>query len=312
MNLLCPNCQKMLQVPEQYAGQLMKCPLCTGTFTVPALPQQSAPPPPPPMMQGQGDQFTGTPPAPDFGPGPGMAPPPPPTGYTHQRSYTLSPRILPWLAPLCLIGIFVLLFLPWVGMYPAGIGAVTQSGWNAAFGGYSDNEVWRDANREDLDYLKNLKLSLMLVFYLLILLPTLVIAIGSTMVHLRMVPVELPPSLASSWSYRPMLVALLCLVGLVFLILQLVMGFSLEGATWEQADAMAKKQPGYKEPATPEQRFKFQLDQGKEYGKFNLARTQWLTVAVILQVLALIYALIDYWAERRGPAAPPPRIDVLT
>ena len=38
MNLLCPNCQKMLTVPEQYAGQLMKCPLCSGNFTVPALP----------------------------------------------------------------------------------------------------------------------------------------------------------------------------------------------------------------------------------------------------------------------------------
>ena len=38
MNLLCPNCQKMLTVPEQYAGQLMKCPLCAGTFTVPGLP----------------------------------------------------------------------------------------------------------------------------------------------------------------------------------------------------------------------------------------------------------------------------------
>ena len=38
MNLLCPNCQKMLTVPEQYAGQLMKCPLCSTNFTVPALP----------------------------------------------------------------------------------------------------------------------------------------------------------------------------------------------------------------------------------------------------------------------------------
>ena len=38
MNLQCPSCQKMLQVPEQYAGQLMKCPLCGGTFTLPALP----------------------------------------------------------------------------------------------------------------------------------------------------------------------------------------------------------------------------------------------------------------------------------
>jgi hypothetical protein len=37
MNLLCPNCQKMLTVPEQYAGQLMKCPLCSGNFTVPTV-----------------------------------------------------------------------------------------------------------------------------------------------------------------------------------------------------------------------------------------------------------------------------------
>lgn len=47
MNLLCPNCQKMLTVPEQYAGQLMKCPLCSNNFTVPALPPGGAPEPPP-------------------------------------------------------------------------------------------------------------------------------------------------------------------------------------------------------------------------------------------------------------------------
>ncbi len=32
MNLLCPNCQKPLTVPEQYAGQPIRCPLCSGTF----------------------------------------------------------------------------------------------------------------------------------------------------------------------------------------------------------------------------------------------------------------------------------------
>ena len=54
MNLLCPNCGKMLTVPEQYAGQLMKCPLCSGTFTVPALPPSGggldAPAPPQPAF----------------------------------------------------------------------------------------------------------------------------------------------------------------------------------------------------------------------------------------------------------------------
>jgi hypothetical protein len=36
----------MLTVPEQYAGQLMKCPLCNGTFTVPALPPNPSAPAP--------------------------------------------------------------------------------------------------------------------------------------------------------------------------------------------------------------------------------------------------------------------------
>src|SRR6516225_7855845 len=44
MNLMCPNCQKMLTVPDEFAGQLMKCPLCTGTFTVPGLPGAASPP----------------------------------------------------------------------------------------------------------------------------------------------------------------------------------------------------------------------------------------------------------------------------
>src|SRR5437899_959808 len=39
MNLLCPSCQNRLSVPEQNAGQLMKCPLCNKYFSVPALPQ---------------------------------------------------------------------------------------------------------------------------------------------------------------------------------------------------------------------------------------------------------------------------------
>src|SRR5258707_6610778 len=39
MKLICPSCQKELTVPDQYAGQVMKCPLCAGNFTAPTLPQ---------------------------------------------------------------------------------------------------------------------------------------------------------------------------------------------------------------------------------------------------------------------------------
>jgi hypothetical protein len=38
MNLLCPNCQKLLTVPEHHAGQEMKCPTCGNLFQVPNLP----------------------------------------------------------------------------------------------------------------------------------------------------------------------------------------------------------------------------------------------------------------------------------
>jgi hypothetical protein len=42
MELVCPNCKKKLTIPEQYAGQLMRCPLCQGTFNVPAIPSTTA------------------------------------------------------------------------------------------------------------------------------------------------------------------------------------------------------------------------------------------------------------------------------
>jgi hypothetical protein len=316
MNLLCPNCQKMLQVPEQYAGQLMKCPLCTGTFTVPALPQAPAPPPPPPQQFTPPQNIPQPPPDLGMGGGPApehaAAPSPPPAGYTHQRSYTISSRLVSWIAPLCLIGIFVLLFFSWVGMYPAGLGVVTQSGWSAAFGGFAPpNEVWMDSYRDEMDFLKNLGVSIWLVFFLLLWLVSVVVALGSTLIHLRLVPVELPPSLMQYWSFRPLLVSLLCLVGLVFLVLQLISGFSLESEAWKKAETLAKAIPGQSD-ATPEKRLKTTLDQGREYGKFNIERTGWLTLAVVLQSVAFLGALLDYWTERRGPQSPPPRIDILT
>src|SRR5229473_8460132 len=63
MNLLCPNCQNRLSVPEQNAGQLMKCPFCSKYFSVPALPQAVGP------EAGSASSFQGPPaPAPSGSP----------------------------------------------------------------------------------------------------------------------------------------------------------------------------------------------------------------------------------------------------
>lgn len=166
MNLLCPNCQKMLTVPEQYAGQLMKCPLCAGTFTVPALPSMSlsepAPqPPPPPAPPSFPEQNTygvkhepvSTPlppaplpsvpltPAPLLStPAPSKPEPPPslprpsaPAGSARTEGITFSPRVLQWVPPVCVVLIFILQFFTWLQIAPGGVWAFRQGAWSAAF-----------------------------------------------------------------------------------------------------------------------------------------------------------------------------------
>lgn len=314
MNLLCPNCQKMLQVPEQYAGQLMKCPLCTGTFTVPALPQAPPPPPPPPAQ---------TPPLPEpnVPSGKGAAQesaaakkaPAPATGdYAHVRSYTLNPRVLPWVTPVCLVAVFILLFFTWVGMYPAGIQVFSQNGWQAAFHGYTDDtrdgEVWRAANRADMEYVRdNLGSGVFLILFVILVPLVVLLALAVLLVQYGLVPVPVPPGFASVWSLRSLILAALCAAALVLLLLQLTSGFPLEDTVWAQAKTAASRDKPA--PETEEQRSLRRMDEGKEYGKFNVQSTNLVWLVVLLMVLATLGAVLEWWVERRG-TLPPPRLDL--
>lgn len=79
MNLACPLCQQPLAVPELYAGQVMKCARCQGTFTVPEVPG-TKPPEAQPVAAPPADPPAPTPtvsaPAPAPTPAPAPAPPP--------------------------------------------------------------------------------------------------------------------------------------------------------------------------------------------------------------------------------------------
>src|SRR3954466_9062192 len=114
MELLCPSCQRKPTIMDQYGGQTMKCPMCSATFTAPALPSSpSAPPPPPP-----------TPELPPVMTQPAPAPPPPPppeptgpTDYTKKFTVWISPKVLVYVAPICLFLTFFLSFFAWEGQY---------------------------------------------------------------------------------------------------------------------------------------------------------------------------------------------------
>jgi hypothetical protein len=351
MNLLCPNCQKMLTVPEQYAGQLMKCPLCGGTFTVPGLPASvpaaaaapagTAPPPaaPPPSapapsqpetfaVRSDGDfapppplvpEHTEPPmvlPAPDAGMVSVQAPATaPPEGYRRTWTIWFSPKVLPWVAPVCVLLVFILQFFPWVGLYQGGVPALTQSAWGAGFAGYTPDphmESFYISREVSLEKALNAKekenalpgASVLTIFYLLLFIPTFLLTIASLVVDL--VPMKLPPAMQKILPWRWGIVAAANLVVFLFLALQLMMGFSLDSQYKEWVEKNVGKIPEKKTTEVVEH-----AAAAKGVALQALTHTFWLHLAVLLHLAAIVGAALAYGVERRGKDRPLPRLELM-
>lgn len=138
----------MLQVPDQYAGQQMRCPMCNSIFTVPGLPAPPGPaaappppaPPPPPLPPSDPYRGPGGPaevePIMDLG----SAPPPPPPPWTRpapiqERDYItmkscfISKRVVPWITPICMLLVLIFSFIPWIGS-----GSFSFNVWQMGYG----------------------------------------------------------------------------------------------------------------------------------------------------------------------------------
>jgi len=212
----------MLNIEDKFAGQKMQCPLCGGTFTAPVLPAApaSGPPPavpsagpahstsspeevfslaqsnvpsnPPPRKEAKTDGQIGS--AAAFEPS-ADSPPVAETSssdYPHRYIIWISPRCTPWVAPVALALVFFLLFFPWRGV-PTGVPVEpgSQIGWVKLFS------------------------SGMLIFYLLMYLMALALAIGSLLLTLRVVPV--PPQIVHLVPWRAAIVG--AVVALAFLLI---------------------------------------------------------------------------------------------
>jgi len=261
MDFRCPSCQKDLTVPDEYAGQLMKCPLCQNTFQAPALPPPvtatpppapgtfavvpEPPPAPPPEAPKRKKESPAAPAAPP-------SPPPPPGDYTKTHTIWVSPRVVPWLAPGALVLAFLLTFFTWAK-------AGTDLDHIAWGWGFSQGDA-------------------LTILYLLVLLFGFLLSMAITV--LRVIPnVKLPPALQQVWAFRSGLVALFAFLGLFFLTMQLVVGFV------PKADTPAEMLP-----------------------RLHTTLIVWL--ALLVQLVALVGAVLDLWLEVRGPSKPMPRIDI--
>src|SRR5262249_4736781 len=135
-----------------------------------------------------------------------VPPPPPPAlaplpqeDYQHSAAVWLSPKVLPWIAPVCLLLVFVLQWFDWVGLYPGGVPAATQNAWQAAFGGMTkDGDLKRGPFKSEED---KPGWSLLTFFYLL---PLFFLVLGVTIAStiVGMIPVKLPPAVEKFLPWR--------------------------------------------------------------------------------------------------------------
>lgn len=128
MDLFCPHCTKRVTIPDEQAGQVLGCPLCSKQFMTPALPPPPSvpkPPAPPAQADTYGMGPTPAPPPPSVlppiptpsvpvpVPAAPPPPPPPPGEYTRSRSCELTGAWLAYVPTVCVLAIFFLSFFNW-------------------------------------------------------------------------------------------------------------------------------------------------------------------------------------------------------
>jgi hypothetical protein len=211
MNILCPNCQKMVPIADEFAGQQMQCPLCAGTFTAPVLASAAANPTAPIPFASPVASETATgvssaskglnqsaperprpTPHPETG---GSSPPPPPIDYTHRYIIWISPRVVPWIAPVALVLVFFFLFFPWRSV-PASVTAdiPSQVGWAKII----SSPLW--------------------IFYFLLYLIALALSVGSLLLTLAVVPAV--PQIAHLLPWKSCIVAAAVALAFLFILIE--------------------------------------------------------------------------------------------
>lgn len=336
---------KSVSVPDDAAGKETPCPECGEPFSVPAryTPVVATAPPPAPPIETPAPQSP-VPVHPEASPmssalpdrpppPPGLVPPaypspnaqlaslqslepplpPVPPGYTHSRSVVIRPRVLEWVPVVCLTLILILTFCNWVGSYVEGSPVYAQNAWRALTGypsrNYKLEELLTKQAAWPADVLNNVSSDwlLMLPFLLVLILATVLAWAERTVTSLD--KKRLPPPLqwvATIWPYRAPVIAGLATIAFFLIAIQMLNGFGLERAmkrvVAERYAAERKNAEG--DPAALDA---INYKQDQELARFNLERTTWLYLAVVLLILVILVMIAHAGLERRGNK-PLPRI----
>lgn len=318
MRQMCPNCSRLIELPETAAGTETACPECGKTFRVPGSYTPSVDPTAGPVASPSAPTL---PPAPTPAaptrpvPPPGFVPPAPPAPTTTDPSHSayaksadllLKPNIIVWIPAVCLTLTFLLSFFAWVGSYPGGSSLYTQSPWGALFAKFSVSSVDPVLLQDEPAIRTNIHTSWLLAFYFPLLLLTLAIVWAERVLSLKF---SAPPApLASVWPLRFTILAGLAIGVFLILLMQAWQGFGLELAIQKTIDAKyaeAKIQANDTKKTSEITRVEIQAAQ--DFAKYALQGTTALSLSIAAHVLAVVALLLAWWLDRRG-TKPPPRV----
>jgi hypothetical protein len=224
----------------------------------------------------------------------------------------LNAQVLRVIPPLALLLVFILTFSPWLGLYPGDRAVFTQNAWQAAFGGgtVQEPELLRMPGLfPESDLRSKTTANGPLIFYLLLLIAVVLLAIGSVVVAVLHPPVPEPVEMLLRW--RSALVATATSVSFLLLVLQVSMGFSLENViaqtNQERVDQQMKVARQDKVKAAQDPGYAEMLVQ-LGLAQFGIGRTTTYRLAVCLHLLAVICLLLECWLSWRGEGRPPPEV----
>jgi hypothetical protein len=303
--VVCPNCQKPMDVPQKYSPQVASG---GGIPTVPtAKPSTGVPPmPSDATILPPGVNVPATPQLPPVvqAPPPGTVtpsqnPPPVPSEYTGGIGFGLNPVWFAWVPLGCLGLAFILSFFPWTKLAPGGYTVLFQNGWDALAGGMSDTVPelpdWKELEK---GLSGKLRADIFILPYLLLLIPTVALAVIERVVN--PVTTKLPGPLLwipRVWPYLLLLIGGLSVVLLLLLFFGSLRGFSLERSVNEIATAKFEEQIA-KNPAGTELR-KINIQIGQEAARYAPRQTTWLSILLLLHLLALLAILVRLWMNTR-------------
>lgn len=219
-----------------------------------------------------------------------------PAGYKRKASLWISPRLLQWTVRISAIVLFILLFLPWVGVYPAGYGVYTQTALQSIAGGVSTDPVGVKALYSAKPF-DNVSGSGMMLLYVVLVIFALILVIGPIVLDAAQVK-TFPGFAQFFWRRRVEALGLTALFALIILVAQISAGFGLENAVYAKADKDLAAEIAAAQ--TPEEKQAVEIHQAVQVGPYHLKHTNWLRLAVILHVLLLVGVALQYWLKRRG------------